>query len=140
MNTSIALPEHLYQRIAAHAHTKQLSPEQVVIEVLNTQFEPQHPYVEMLRGAGGTRPVIKGTRTGVDAVVGYSRAGYSPDEIAVELLPHLKLAEVYDALSYYADHKDELDRMVDRNSSEAWRQLLVVEMGEQDAKKLLGEV
>jgi len=134
------LPEPLYQRLVEHAQTKRLTPEQAAIEILSTQFEPQHPYVEMLRSAGGVRAVIRGTRTGVDAVIGYSQAGYSPEEIAADVLPHLTLAEVYDALSYYVDHQSEIDHLLDQNTPEAWRQRLVSLIGEQATGEILGEI
>ena len=44
-------------------------------------------------------PVIKGTRTTVRAVVENWRLGLSPEEIVIHL-PHLTLAQVFDALSY----------------------------------------
>jgi uncharacterized protein (DUF433 family) len=42
--------------------------------------------------------------------------GDTPDEF-VESYPHLNLAQVYDALSYYYDHREEIDR--DRAEQEA---------------------
>lgn len=86
------------------------------------------------------RAVIRGTRTGVDAVIGYSQAGYSPEEIAADVLPHLTLAEVYDALSYYVDHQSEIDHLLDQNTPEAWRQRLVSLIGEQATGEILGEI
>jgi uncharacterized protein (DUF433 family) len=35
--------------------------------------------------------------------------GETPEEI-LEKYPHLTLAQVYDALSYYYDHQEEIDR------------------------------
>jgi uncharacterized protein (DUF433 family) len=40
--------------------------------------------------------------------------GYSPDEVPREL-PHLTLAAVFDALSYYSDHQDEIQDYIERN-------------------------
>jgi uncharacterized protein (DUF433 family) len=44
-------------------------------------------------------PIIKGTRTPVRAIVEMWRLGVRPEEIP-HRLPHLTLAQVFDALSY----------------------------------------
>lgn len=56
------------------------------------------------------KPIIAGTRTRVVQIaVEYDRLGWTPDEI-VEAHPHLTLAQVHDALSYYYEHRITLDR------------------------------
>jgi uncharacterized protein (DUF433 family) len=40
--------------------------------------------------------------------------GVAPEEIAHHL-PHLTQAQVFDALSYYSDHQDEINRHIERN-------------------------
>lgn len=59
-------------------------------------------------------PIIKGTRTPVRAVVETWRLGISPEEIPNHL-PHLTLAQVFDALSYYSDHQAEINAHIERN-------------------------
>jgi uncharacterized protein (DUF433 family) len=59
-------------------------------------------------------PVIKGTRTSVRAVVEMWRLGYAPEEIPSHL-PHLTLAEVFAALSYYSDNQAEINEYIERN-------------------------
>jgi uncharacterized protein (DUF433 family) len=56
-------------------------------------------------------PIIKGTRTPVRAVVETWRLGFLPEEIPSHL-PHLTLAQVFDALSYYSDHQAEIDQHI----------------------------
>jgi hypothetical protein len=36
--------------------------------------------------------------------------GYSPEEIAGSVYPDLTLAQVYAALAYYEDHRDDIDQ------------------------------
>jgi len=38
----------------------------------------------------------------------------SPEEIVIHL-PHLTLAQVFDALSYYSDHQEEIDAFIEEN-------------------------
>lgn len=62
----------------------------------------------------GGEPIIKGTRTPVRSVVENWRLGLSPEEIVVHL-PHLTLAQIFDVLSYYSDHHDEIDTFIEEN-------------------------
>lgn len=59
-------------------------------------------------------PAVKGTRTPVRAIVENWRLGLSPEEIVVHL-PHLTLAQVFDALSYYSDHQGEIESYIEKN-------------------------
>jgi uncharacterized protein (DUF433 family) len=59
-------------------------------------------------------PIVLGTRTPVRALVELWRLGITPEEIPTHL-PHLILAQVFDALSYYADHQDEIQTYLERN-------------------------
>lgn len=59
-------------------------------------------------------PIIKGTRTSVRAIVEMWRQGMPPETIP-QHLPHLTLAQVFDALSYYSDNQDEINRHITRN-------------------------
>ena len=136
---TITLPESLYRRIAAQARVKTLTPVDFLTDFLDTPLAPQHPPVERIHGSGGWRAVVKGTRTGVDTGVGYRRAGYTPEEIAEDLLPQPDLAQVYDALSYYEDYREEMDEYAANNTPEVWRTRVIEELWEEQAKALLGE-
>ena len=72
----------------------------------------RHPHVWRKAGVCGGSPVIRGTRFPVRSVVVYVlRQGMTPEEMVREW-PHLKLAHVYDAISFYYDHKTEIDREI----------------------------
>jgi uncharacterized protein (DUF433 family) len=59
-------------------------------------------------------PIIKGTHTPIRAIVEMWRLGVAPEEIPARL-PHLTLAQVFDALSYYSDHQGEINMFIERN-------------------------
>jgi uncharacterized protein (DUF433 family) len=59
-------------------------------------------------------PIIKGTPTPVRAIVETWRQGVFPEEI-LKLWPHLTLAQVFDALSYYSEHQEEINEYIQRN-------------------------
>jgi uncharacterized protein (DUF433 family) len=69
----------------------------------------EYRYIERVAGICGGRPVIKDSRTPVKAIVGYYKLGLSIEEI-LEGLPHLTPAQIYEALSYYHDHQDEIEQ------------------------------
>ena len=74
----------------------------------------EHRYIVRDDDILGGEPIVVGTRVPVRAVVELWRLGAAPEEIPTHL-PHLTLAQVFDALSYYADHQDEIQRYSDRN-------------------------
>jgi len=73
-----------------------------------------HPYVisnsQLLAG----EPVIRGSKTPVRAIVELWRMGIAPEEIPLHL-PHLTVAQVFDALSYYAEHQEEINQYIEIN-------------------------
>lgn len=73
-----------------------------------------HPYVVSDSAVLGGEPVIRGSKTPVRAIVELWRLGTVPEEISLHL-PHLTLAQVFDALSYYADNQDEINHYIEIN-------------------------
>ncbi len=66
--------------------------------------------IEMKAGVCGGKPVIAGTRITVKhIVVEHLFNGRTAEDIAVTL-PHLTLAQIYDAMAYYHRHKSEIDQ------------------------------
>ncbi len=73
-----------------------------------------HPYIESIPDVLGGEPVVKNTRTPVRAIVERWKFGESAEEI-VRNLPHLRLAQVFDALGYYDDHREEIENYIELN-------------------------
>ena len=73
-----------------------------------------HIYIVRDKDILSGEPIIKGTRTPVRAVAEIWRLGTMPEEIP-QHLPHLTLAQVFDALSYYSDHQAEINAYIERN-------------------------
>ena len=68
-------------------------------------------HIEVTPGVAGGKPRIAGRRITVQNVaIWYERMGKSADEIATE--HDLELADVYAALTYYFDHRVEIDRSI----------------------------
>lgn len=80
-------------------------------------------HIEIVQGAGGAKACIAGHRIRVqDVAVWHEKLGLSPDEI-VEQHPELSLADVHAALTYYWDHRDEVEQAITAEHSfvEAFR-------------------
>lgn len=73
-----------------------------------------HPCVISDSELLGGEPVIRGTKTPVRAIVELWRIGIPPEEIPLHL-PHITLAQVFDALSYYAEHQVDINHYIEIN-------------------------
>ena len=83
--------------------------------------KPSYPHITADPRIANGAPLIKGTRITVRAVAGYYQLGMSVDEI-LQSLPHLNQAQVHAALTYYFDHRKDVDLDLRRNSDIAhWR-------------------
>jgi uncharacterized protein (DUF433 family) len=75
----------------------------------NTQTPRTHPYIERRSDIANGKAIIAGTRIKVTQIaLEYERLGWTPDQI-IDAHPHLTLAQVHDALSYYYENQAELD-------------------------------
>ena len=81
---------------------------------MSTIITTEHPYIVRMEDVCGGAPVVRGTRTSVRSIIAYYKLGMSVEEI-LDGLPHLTAAQVYDALSYYHDHQDEIERDIQEN-------------------------
>ena len=74
----------------------------------------KHRYIVIDDQILSSEPIIEGTRTPVRAIVELWRQSLLSDEIPSHL-PHLTLAQVFDALSYYSDHQVEINAYIESN-------------------------
>lgn len=73
------------------------------------QPKVKHPYITRKKGVCGGKPIIAGTRIKVAQIaIEYERMSWTPDEI-IQAHPHLTLAQVHDALSYYYENAEEVN-------------------------------
>jgi len=66
----------------------------------------------------GGRPRIAGTGVTVRRIFGWYKQGLTPEEITTEI-PHLSLAQVYAALTYYHANRDEIEADIAAEDLEA---------------------
>ena len=81
-----------------------------------------HTHITSNEGICGGSPIIAGTRFPVRSVVTYVLYhGLTPEELVAKFT-HLTLSQVYDALSYYYDNREEIEKDIAENTEESVRQ------------------
>jgi uncharacterized protein (DUF433 family) len=71
----------------------------------------ENVHIEVTPGTCGGRPRIAGHRIRVQDIVLWTEQGQSPDQIVADF-PQVSLADVYAALAYYHDHRDQIDQQI----------------------------
>jgi uncharacterized protein (DUF433 family) len=90
-----------------------------------------YPYIVRVDGVCGGEAIIEGTRIAVWHIVGYYyKTGMSVEEILTEW-EYLTPAQVFSALAYYHDNRDEIDQVRQRNSYEYWLERHALSTGRQ---------
>jgi uncharacterized protein (DUF433 family) len=76
---------------------------------MDTGMKDRH--IEVTPGVRGSKPRVAGRRiTVADIVVWHEWMGRSADELATDY--DLSLADIYSALAYYYDHREEIDASI----------------------------
>jgi uncharacterized protein (DUF433 family) len=81
---------------------------------METLVKTEHPYIVRKSGVCGGSPIIDGSRITVRLIAQLVKTGTSAEEILASY-PHLSLAQIYDAISYYFDHREEIDQDIEDN-------------------------
>ena len=90
-----------------------------------------HPYIVRIAGVQGGEPITRNGYVTVRTIVEQTRLGVTPEEF-VEDHPPMRLAEYYDALSYYYDNTEEIEQIIEENRQAGIRG---VEFAKRIAKK-----
>ncbi len=84
------------------------------------EYPTDHPHIYTSPEMHGGEPTIRGSRITVRAIIERMRIGQDPLAIH-QALPHLDLAKLYDAISYYYDHTEEIEKYIRENEEAMWR-------------------
>jgi uncharacterized protein (DUF433 family) len=80
----------------------------------------EHPHIVKVQGVASGEPIILGTRTVVRTIIEQYQLGNSIEKILWDF-PHLTSAQIHDALSYYHDHKQDMDVWLSQATYEYWQ-------------------
>ena len=98
----------------------ELGSEHGVVTRIRPTIQTEHPHIVRVEGIRGGEPIIKGTGISVRTIVERTRLDDKPEQI-VDDYPYLTLAQVYDALSYYHEHPQEIEQYIAENAEFAKR-------------------
>ncbi len=136
---TIQLSDQTYHQLQERAAEEAQTPDQVAESLLQRQLTSQHRHIHIVDRYGGPQAVIKGTRITVGDIIGYLRLGETPESLVATILPHLNLAQVYDALSYYHDHQEEIEQLLQENSEAHGRAYLREKLEDEGYRRLTGQ-
>jgi len=116
--TVIHVTPQAYEIVARRAQETRRSPDEVASQIITANATTtEHPYVERRYDVLGGKPTIKGTRLPVWQLAERIKLGDSPDDLLNAYL-HLPAAAVFDAISYYYDHREEIEAQIEENRLE----------------------
>jgi uncharacterized protein (DUF433 family) len=117
MNTIQVTPQ-AYEIIMRQAQETQQSPDEIASQIITTfNATTEHPYIERRADTLGGKPIIKGTRVPVWQIAERFKLGDSPDDL-LNAYVHVPAAAIFDALSYYYDHRAEIEGQIEANRLE----------------------
>ena len=124
--TKYKIPKHKAVVVKEQAAQYSVSPRLII--------ETDHPHIIRIEGVRGGDPITREASVSVRAIVEITyRLKQTPQEIVESYAPTMTLAQVYDALSYYHDHKEEIDGIIRQNDEGLERARLMTE--ETDRKR-----
>ncbi|MBI2910447.1 MAG: DUF433 domain-containing protein [Chloroflexi bacterium] len=80
-----------------------------------TGTRTEHPHIVVVKRAGGDSAFIKGTKLSVSLIAALFNRGETPAGL-LSLYPNLTPGSLYDAISYYFDHKADIDQEIYQDS------------------------
>lgn len=87
----------------------------------HSSIRTEHPHIVRIEGVHGGRPTIWGTGVSVQTIVEQMQLGRTPQQIVEDFDGVLTLAQVYDALSYYYEHENEIEQYIAENREALWK-------------------
>lgn len=120
MNVSptITVSQKTFESLSRRAAQNRRKVDDLAEEILQAQIQTtDHPYIIRREGFRGGKPILRGSNTAVWLIVAMWKSGDTADEI-LTAYPHLQPAAVYDAISYYFDHRDEIEAQIAENKIE----------------------
>ena len=81
------------------------------------KIQTDFPSIVKVKDICHSKAIIEGTRITVRHIVVMLQSGDSVDDI-LQVYPHLKSAQVHDAIRYYHDYSNEIEREIKENRIE----------------------
>ncbi len=113
--TTITISRETFESLSHRAAQAHRTTDELADELLRAETRAtEHPYVVRREGFRGGRPILRGSNMPVWLVIALWKSGDTADDI-LRAYPHLAPAAVYDAISYYLDHREEIEAQIAEN-------------------------
>jgi uncharacterized protein (DUF433 family) len=127
--TVLNVSPQTYDLLVRQARVLHREPDELADELLRSHIRStEHPYIVRREGVRGGRPVLRNSSIPVWLIVAMWRTGDSLEDIG-QAYPHLEPAAIYDAISYYFDHRAEIEAEIAENRIERVLVLTGAKMG-----------
>ena len=77
-------------------------------------METKTAFKYIVKKSRNNEPLIEGTQISVRDIVEQWRLGSTPEEIP-SIYPHLNLSQIFEALAYYQDYMEEVEKFITLN-------------------------
>ena len=115
---TLTVSQTTYELLEQRAQATQRPLAEIADEMLRAHVQlTDHPYIVRRERFRGGRPILRGSNIPVWLIAAMWKAGDSPEEIG-QAYPHLEPAAIYDAISYYLDHQQEVEAEIIENRIE----------------------
>lgn len=116
--TTITISRDVFETLSRRAAETNRTVSEVADELLQPPDTlTEHPYIVRREGFRGGRSILRDTNMPVWLIAAFWKSGDTADEI-LRAYPHLAPAAVYDAISYYFDHREEIEAQIAENRIE----------------------
>ena len=109
--------QHIYGELSRIREAVQSIADKIehLEQVAHPGLSTEHPHIVRVEGVHRGRPMVRGTGVSVQAIVEQTQLGRLPEQIVQDFDGVLTLAQVYDALSYYHEHRPEIEYDISEN-------------------------
>ncbi|MDL1876023.1 DUF433 domain-containing protein, partial [Cytophagia bacterium CHB2] len=117
--------EHLFPylwplRTCRLCHRKRRHVQKTATHPKSPNGRHRYPHISRRKDIHGGKPSVRDMNLSVRAIVIYVlRLGMTAEELA-QSFPGLTLSQIHSALSYYYDHKQQIDKEIEQNTEEYW--------------------
>lgn len=115
---TLTISQQTFETLSRLAADSGRTVSELADDLLKHQTRPtEHPYIIRREGMRGGRPILRGSSIPVWLIAAMWKSGDTIDEIS-QAYPHLHLAAIFDAISYYLDHREEIENQITENRIE----------------------
>ena len=107
---SALIRDALRAYLAAKKDKIREQPASYTVRKPKSKQKKSFPNIEVVKFTGRRSAAIRGTRVPVHILISHLLMGETPETIVKEIVPHITLPQIYEAMQYYFIHQAEIDK------------------------------